>query len=252
MANTLSKVYLIPDTNILIGNWKELVEKLKPYKGKIVIGLLQIPVEENLGSLYTLACRHDDNREKFLQNLGEIMLEFYCNEFDTEIVPIPCVLNVGRLCMCYDTGEDDKKLLSQAIQRCLAKRYKSTLQQIAKYCLKVDIEDNVEAFQEALRRCCDLSHSGNETCRSQCKTLYGILGDILLISGAYYVYRQQKASAIIVSNDKTVCEVVEGLSRDGYYDGRWIKCVSIEDIEKALSNICSNQNTKDYERRVKD
>lgn len=239
MESVSNGVYVIPDTNILIGKrkWREFIEKLVRYRDGVVVGLPQIPVEESLEkgrSLYVFACKHDDHINEFLQHLKSTESELRAHGLNIEEIPIPCLLNLSRLTMCYLVGEDDEKLLSQAIQSYLGKKYKPAIAYIAYHCLEVNREIDIETFWWVLDRCCIFLNSNDEECWKHCRALYGMLGDVLLLSSAHYIYRTRNAGVIMVSDDKSLCSVAEELSSDGYFSEKLVKCTPLKDIERVL------------------
>ncbi len=239
MKNVLVRVYVTPDTNILIGRRRVFIEKLKQYKSKVVIGLLQIPVEESLEkgrSLYVSVCRHDDRTIDFLQRLKGLESELRVHGLDVEKVPVAGIYGITRYSLSYYVSEDSEKLLLQAIRSYLSKKYKPTLAYITRRCLRVNLEINVETFWWILRneKCCIFLNSNNEDCRRQCEVLYGMLSDVLVLSGAYYIYRKRLVNVIIVSDDKTLCNVAEELSKEQYFDKRLVRCIPLKNIEKVL------------------
>jgi len=236
MVDMLNVTYIIPDANVLIGEWRRFIEYLKQYKDRIIIGLPQILVEESLEkgrSLYAFVCNRSDDKDRFMQHLEKIESEFRNKGFNVELILIAGIFGVSRFGMCYYVGEESEKFLSQAIRKYLDRKHKATLRYVLQYCLRIEQRDDVKAFREALFECCNLLGSGDKNCEGQCKALYGMLGDVLVLSAAYYAY-QKGARVVVVSEEKAMCDVVRGLSRDGYYDEKSVKCTSIEGLREVL------------------
>jgi len=239
MAGVSGVTYIIPDTNVLIGKRRRFIESLKRYRDRIVVGLPQIPVEESLEkgrSLYAFVCSRSDDTDRFLQYLGEIESEFRSGGFNVELVPIAGIFDVSRLDMCYFVGEDSAKFLSQAIRKYLDRKHRGALQHVARHCMRINQRDEVEAFWEALTECCKLLGSGNKDCVRQCKALYGLLGDVLVLSAAHYAYKNG-AKVVVVSEEKAMCDVVRGLIEDGYFNEKSVKCASIEGLKEVLQMV---------------
>lgn len=239
------RIYIIFDTNVVIGKRKELIKMLNRYKNDVVIALPQIPVDESLGrSLYDVACKRDDRTDKFLRHLEDIVAEFRNNGLDVENVPVAFFLGVSRLDFGYLVDEDYWGFLSKAIQYYMGKdgRYWTTLMNIV-HCIRAkqklrpeNITDYFEVFLWALHECCHLQAS-SVNCRNQCRALYGVLGDLLILSVAYYIYRTRRVAMVVVSDDKVLRNAVEMLGKTGYYDERLVKCTSYKSIEKAIETM---------------
>lgn len=170
---------------------------------------------------------------RFMQHLEKIRSKFRSEKFNVELVPIAGIIDVSRFDMCYWVDEDSDEFLSQAIRKYLDRKHKATLRYVLQCCLRIEQRDYVEAFREALLKCCNLLGSGDKNCEGQCKALYGMLGDVLILSAAYYAY-QKGARVVVVPEEKAMCDVVRGLSRDGYYDDKSVKCMSIEGLRAVL------------------
>lgn len=239
-----NKIYLVLDTNVVIGKRRELVEKLSCYRGDIVICLPQIPVDEILGrSLYDLTCKRDDRTDTFLQRLNDISVEIRCHGFDVEVILVALLVGASRLGFGYVVDEDAESFLSKSIQYYVGKggRYYAVLRNIV-YCSSRSEQTHyigntgsyIEVFTWALRTCCDLQ---DPSCGSHCEALYGVLGDVLILSAAYYVYRFHHATTVIVSDDRFLCEVARMLTKDGYFDENSVTCVPSENVQRAVEAL---------------
>jgi len=84
-----------------------------------------------------------------------------------------------------------------------------------------------------LLKCCKLLGSGDKDCEGRCGVLHGMLGDVLVLSAAYHAY-QKGARVVVVSEEKAMCDVIRGLSKDGHFDEKSVKCTSIEGLKEVL------------------
>ena len=234
MSSTSEPIWIIPDTNILIGELKSFIDILSRYRDRnIIIGIPQILVEEKSQSLYTIVCGYQKATNEFQKHLNEILSEFEKKHLQVEIVPIIGVYGISRYGMSYYGGEKSKDFMTQTIQKYLDEKYIETPKYLEHCGLKIDQRDYLELFYEGLSICCSLSDSANESCRDQCETLHGVLADILILSAVDYPY-QRGNKVIVVSNDKTMCKTANELVKEEFFDEKYVKCVAMEGLEEIL------------------
>jgi len=256
-------IWIIPDTNILgnKGTREALINVLRQFKDKnIEIGLPQIPIEESPKkdqseqrtrslSLYEIINKHfDEEGILYLQHLEEIKSEFPNDCCPAEEVPIALTVDVSRVgdekhSYSYFVDEKTEEFLSKAIQKYIEKEAFSALKNLEHCGLESNQKDDVEKFQYALQFCLNLPNSADKGCKGHCKELYRVLGDILTLSPAYYLYYYQKEDNIlVVSNDETMCETFNELVNDLFKgkdfteEKKLIKCVNLKELEEFLKN----------------
>ena len=217
------------------------------------MGLPQIPIEESTKkdqngqrtrslSLYEILRKHfDEEGILYQQFLEEIKTEFPNDCCPAEEVPIAFTVDVSRVgddkySYSYIVDEKVEEFLSKAIQIYMKKEAFSALKNLEHCGLIRDQIDDVENFQHALQFCLDLPDSANKSCKGHCEELYGVLGDTLILSAAYYLY-QEENKAIVVSNDKTMSVTFNGLVKEGFFDMKLVKCVTMEKLEEILKNV---------------
>jgi len=188
MSNTSKHIWIIPDTNILgnKGTRQALISILRQFKDKNVkVGLTQIPIEESP--------KKDQSKQHIIKlSLYEILRK----HFDEE----------GIL---YQQFMKKEELLS-------------VLKNLEHCGLESVQKNDDKKFWDAMDLCCNLLNSENENCKGYCGEVYRVLGDILTLSAAYYLYYYQKEDKIVVvSNDRTMCatfnELVNELFKEEYH-----------------------------------
>ena len=239
MLNTSKPIWIIPDTNILIGELERFINVLSQYRDRnIIIGIPQIPVEEIGQSLYAIACGYQKAMDEFRKHLKEILSNFDKGHLQVKIVPILGVYSISGHSISYYSGKKSKDFMNQKIRKYLDIKYIETLKYLEHCGLKIDQRDCVDLFNEGLSICCNLPNSANENCKSQCEKLYGVFADILILSAVDYL-NQRGDEVIMVSNDKTMCKTVNKLIEEGFYNEKYVKCVTMEGLERSFKLLKS-------------
>jgi len=241
MSNTSKPIWLIPDTNILIGELERFINVLSQHKDRnIIIGIPQIPVEEIGQSLYIIACGYQKAMDEFRKHLEEILSKFDKEHLQVKIVPILGVYGISGYNMSYYGGKKSKDFMTQTIRKYLNNRkYMETLKYLKHCGLKIDQRDCVELFREGLSICCNLPNSTDENCRNRCKKMYGVLADTLILSAVDYLY-QIGDKVIMVSNDKIMCKTANELIQGRFYNEKSVKCTTMEKLEEILKKELSS------------
>jgi len=234
MSNTSKPIWIIPDTNILIGELERFINVLSQYKDRnIIIGIPRIPIEEIGKNLYAIACGYQKATDEFQKHLKEILSAFEKEGLRVEIVSILGVYGISRYGTSYYGGGKYEDFMNQKIRKYLDIKYIEMLKYLEHCGLKIDQRDYVDLFNEGLGICCNLSNSANENCRNQCEKLYGVFANILILLAVDYLY-QRGDEAIVMSNDKTMCKTINRLIEEGFYNEKYVKCTSMEGLEEIL------------------
>ncbi len=233
---------VVPDTNVLFSELRRLLSVIEPYRRNVVVGLPQIPIEESVHALYRLACG-DERTDEFLRKLDEIASTIRSHGLEVIALPIPCILDISRLDLCYSVDEEVDRVLSEVLEFFVGRgrRYHSTLRQVLK-CISMNIDPRIrpaDAFYQAIDACCERHDDLEEQCREQCKTLFSALGDVLLLGSCYYALQFMGVPTILVSRDKTLQEVAAEVLKRKL--GKAFSCVDLHELPKVVKYSLSRR-----------